>query len=113
MVQFTSKVQVINEFKINLAKSDAWVIRGLLVIYNNQTRDEQDILANNHANGIGFTSADARFMTLMAQYYIKHKKFSTQQIFIIRKNMMKYASQLVDHGLKTGKIRKEGKYYIW
>ena len=52
-------------------------------------------------------------MTLMAQYYIKHKKFSTQQMFIVRKNMMKYASQLVDHGLKTGKIRKEGKYYVW
>ena len=113
MVQFTSKVQVINEFKLNLAKSDTWVIRGLLVIYNNQTRDEQNILANSHANGIGFTSADARFMTLMAQYYIKHKKFSTQQMLIVRKNMMKYASQLVDHGLKTGKIRKEGKYYVW
>ncbi len=113
MAQFTSKVQVINEFKLNLAKNDTWVIRGLLVIYNNQTRDEQNILANSHANGIGFTSSDARFMTLMAQYYIKHKKFSTQQMFIVRKNMMKYARQLVDHGLETGKIRKEGKYYVW
>ena len=103
--------QIHDETKIK--KSRDKIIEVNKWVKNNQTRDEQSILANSHANGIGFTSADARFMTLMAQYYIKHKKFSKQQMFIVRKNMMKYARQLVDHGLETGKIRKEGKYYVW
>jgi len=48
--------------------------RGLLVILNNQTEEEQCQAATKENNGTGFTGFDAKSGTLTALFYQKHKK---------------------------------------
>lgn len=54
--------------------------RALVVLFNNQTRDEQSMNATNKDNGIGFTGADAHSGSITAKYYIKHKTLMDWQI---------------------------------
>jgi len=54
--------------------------RALVVLFNNQTRDEQSMNATNQDNGIGFTGADAHSGSITAKYFIKHKTLLDWQI---------------------------------
>lgn len=54
--------------------------RALVVILNNQTRDEQAMNATTQHNGIGFTGADARTGSITAKYFLKHKTLQDWQI---------------------------------
>jgi hypothetical protein len=46
--------------------------RALVVIFNNQTNDEQKINVTRNHNAMGFTPADARSGSISAKYFIKH-----------------------------------------
>ena len=54
--------------------------RALIVILNNQTRDEQASNATTQHNGVGFTGADAHSGSITAKYFIKHKTLLDWQI---------------------------------
>jgi len=54
--------------------------RALIVLFNNQTRDEQSMNATTKENGVGFTGADAKSGSITAKYYIKHKTLLDWQI---------------------------------
>ena len=54
--------------------------RALLVLFKNQTRDEQSMNTTNKDNGIGFTGADAHSGSITAKYYIKHKTLMDWQV---------------------------------
>lgn len=54
--------------------------RALVVLFNNQTRDEQCANVTNKENGIGFTGADAHSGSITAKYYIKNKTLMDWQI---------------------------------
>lgn len=54
--------------------------RALVVLFNNQTRDEKSMNATNQDNGIGFTGADAHSGSITAKYYIKHKTLLGWQV---------------------------------
>jgi len=58
----------------NPAYVQAVIGRALVVIFNNQTTDEQDDNSTNKSNGIGFTGADAYSGSLTAKFYLKHKR---------------------------------------
>lgn len=58
----------------NPAKVQAVIGRALVVLLNNQTRDEQVMNTTNEDNGIGFTGADARAGSITAKFYIKNKR---------------------------------------
>ena len=97
MQQFTAfktkkaRVAFIRE---KLSSDDRWILRGLLIIYSNQTSDEQDAGITKYNNNIGFTGADAEFLTSLAQQY-QHKSFlSEKQMPYLRKKMPKYSGQL-------------------
>ena len=77
-----------------LATSDRWVLRGLLVIFSNQTTDEQAVAQTKHANNIGFTGADAEFLTSLAKQYQTRKSLSPKQMHYLFKKMPKYSGQL-------------------
>jgi hypothetical protein len=77
--------------------------RGILRIYENQTNDEQRTESTNHNNGVGFTGADARFLTSLAKWIIKGRRdyrrregqsLSEKQAARARRMMQKYAGQL-------------------
>jgi hypothetical protein len=54
--------------------------RALVVLLNNQTRDEQAMNATTKSNGIGFTGADAKSGSITAKYFIKHNTLLDWQI---------------------------------
>ena len=54
--------------------------RALVVLFNNQTRDEQSSNTTNKDNGIGFTGADAHSGSITAKTYIKRKALEDWQI---------------------------------
>jgi hypothetical protein len=68
-----------------LKKSDAAVCRALVVLYNNQTADEQETNTTNHHNGRGFSGFDAEIGTKMAKFYLERGYLTLRQIAVWRK----------------------------
>jgi hypothetical protein len=102
------------------AKALKALVRGLMVVYRNQTLDEQSAKSTNHSNGIGFTGTDANILTDFAEtvmgigswthretgktYARKGPKdLSTGQAVVLRKLMVKYAAQIA----KTVNMERE------
>lgn len=54
--------------------------KGLLVMYNNQTEEEQCNASTKENNGIGFTGFDAKSGTLTALFYKRHKRLESWMI---------------------------------
>lgn len=106
-----NKTQAIRMIKENLAQSDKWVIRALLVIYAHQTAVEQSTNETRENNGIGFNSADSMILSSFAQQVMDFEAglsrfnapLSNKQMGIVRNKISKYASQL----LKVAKNKAE------
>lgn len=57
-----------------------FVGRALLVMFRNQTADEQATNETRVSNGVGFTGADAESGTITAKYYLKHGTLQDWQV---------------------------------
>ena len=79
-----------------LGTSQAWALRGLVRIFENQTADEQAAGTVSHDNGIGFTGIDGEFLSSLAKQYIARGSLSDKQMVHVYKKMPKYARQLVE-----------------
>lgn len=121
ITQFTTKEQVIDFYRDQMTKYEAAAIKGLLHIYANQTTTEQASKSTNFYNGIGFTGADARTCSTVASI-IKYRNRTgnitpKQQALLdikmprIRQVMPKYARQIVEDLIQSGKIVKNNKVY--
>lgn len=77
-----------------LQRSDEWTTNGLVAIYNRQTEDEKAAEFTKYDNGVGFSGADAEFLSSLARYYQIHGELSPGRMALARKCMMKYAGQL-------------------
>lgn len=98
----------------NLRESDAWVIRGLLCIYDYQTADEQASEHTKDHNDVGFNGLDAQILTSFAKQVHKHKRnpqyptpLSVKQMRICRNKMLKYAGQLARVVRQTAPVEEE------
>lgn len=94
-----TRQQVIEMLKTN----DKAVARALVALNARQTASEQRTEGTMYQNGEGFTPADARMGTNMANFYIKFNRLSEKQIAYWRKpnargvpRICKYANQLVE-----------------
>jgi hypothetical protein len=54
--------------------------RALVAIFQRQTEVEKSSNQTVQNNGVGFTGADAHSGTIIAKYYLKHKKLEDWQI---------------------------------
>ena len=100
-LEVNSQVEVIKIFKEKLATNDAWALRALTVIYNNQTSDEKTSAETRYYNGKGFTGPDAKKLTSFAQYYERNGYLTERQMYVLHQKMPKYAGQLLKmSGLK-------------
>ena len=88
------KVWTKEEIRSNIAKSDVWLIRGLVALYNKQTEDEKGSETTKYDNGQGFNSRDAGFMTSLAKFYLRESRLTPKQTTACRKTIKKYCSQL-------------------
>lgn len=73
-----------------------WLRRAVVEIYERQTLDEQRTDSTNHHNSLGFTGADAHFLSSIAKIIIeKRYSLTEKQLNRARSKMAKYSSQLV------------------
>lgn len=71
-----------------------WAVRGMLRVFDNQTADEQAVEDTRHHNGIGFTGADANFLSSLSKQVKRGRTLSPKQMKYVFKKMPKYAAQL-------------------
>lgn len=73
-----------------------WLRRAVVAIYERQTLDEQRTDSTNHHNKMGFTGADASFLSSIAKVIVeKRYSLTEKQLIVTRKKMGKYVGQLV------------------
>lgn len=105
--KITSKTQLVDILKAQLATRPQQAIKGLMRIYANQTESEQssgEVIVNN---GIGFVGVDSEILTSFAKQYERKGSLSEKQMTILYKKMPKYADQLISAAITEGKIFKE------
>ena len=56
-----------DEIEANLRNYDKWVVRAILAIYDKQTEYEKRAKGTNRFNGVGFSKADAGFLSDLAE----------------------------------------------
>jgi len=83
--------------------ADRALVRGLLAVYDRQTKDEQMHAVVRHHNGRGFVPADAVLLSSFARqarHAVEQKgrreweALSEKQMVWVRKKMRKYGTQL-------------------
>lgn len=79
-----------------IANDIRWAYRALVVIYANQTSDEQSAGETKHHNSIGFTGADAEILSSFAEQHQQRGSLSPRQCEILQGKMPKYAKQLLE-----------------
>ena len=86
-----------------LQRNDKAIARALLVLNERQTQDEQASEVTKYDNGIGFTGADARMGTSMAQFFAARGYLTDKQLAYWKKpnkngvwRICKYAGQLLE-----------------
>jgi len=85
-----------------LETSDKAVARAVYRVYLNQTESEK-MVENTHVNnGIGFTGADAGYLTSLAKFYEKRGYLTQKQTDYARRKVKKYWRQLLA-AIKEGK----------
>ncbi len=94
-----TKAEIIELLKTN----DKAVARALVVLNERQTATERSAESTINDNGVGFTPADARMGTSMAQFYTRFGRLSEKQLAYWRKpnvrgvpRICKYAGQLLE-----------------
>lgn len=113
MVNFTSKKSLVEALRSQIATRDNQALKALVTVYNNQTASEQEEESTRVHNGIGFTPTDAEFMSSLAKQYLNKGWLSPKQMVFVKKYMPKYANQLINQAIETGKIAKDGSEYTW
>ena len=113
MTAYTSKEQLVEALKKQIANSDNQALKALKTIYANQTYDEKRDQATEHNNGIGFSGKDAKILSSFAQQLEYKGSLSSKQMAIVKRIMPRYARQLISQSIETSKIKKAGKNYIW
>lgn len=74
--------------------NDAWATRAIVAIYKYQTDDEKVEMVTKHHNGVGFSGADATFLSSLAQQVLAGRALSQKQLTYAKKYIGKYAKQL-------------------
>lgn len=90
-----TKAEVKAFVRNKLGTSQAWMLKGLIAIYNLQTVEEQSSGQTNEDNGVGFTGCDAEILSSFAEQYLQRGRLSPKQMEIIRKKMPRYWAQII------------------
>lgn len=79
-----------------LQKSNHWVERAIVAIYNHQTADEKGTETTKWHNGVGFNGPDAGYMSYLARWILSGRHLSGKHLQQGRKRVLKYAGQLTE-----------------
>lgn len=116
-MEFTN-IDALNEkMRVQITTKPEQTIKALRRLYDLQTKDEKQIKDTKWRNAVGFKPQDAKKLSEFAEFHIRNGFLTEKQINFLqnnpRFNIGKYASQLVRLAIEEGKIRKEGKIYVY
>lgn len=104
-----NKVEIVQLLQTN----DKAIARALVVLNERQTSVEQSAESTINHNGVGFTPADARMGTSMAQFYARRGYLTEKQLAYWKKpnvrgvwRICKYAGQLLEIANEKAKAAK-------
>lgn len=112
-MSYTTKDSLVKALKEQLATRDNQAIKGLLTIYSYQTNEEQDNGYTKEYNGVGFSGFDSEILSSFAEQYKTKGFLSPKQMNFVKKYMPKYARQLLELSIRSGKIVKENGEYVF
>ncbi len=78
-----------------LGANPAWALRGLVRIYDYQTREEQSMGDTKEYNGVGFSGIDGYILSSLAEQYQRRGFLSQKQMNLLHRKMPKYWKQLL------------------
>ena len=82
--------------RYQLANNPAWAIRALVRIHaENQTPSERAMGATVEDNGIGFSGADAEFLSSLAQSFARYGNLTAKQTTFVLRIMPRYSRQVI------------------
>jgi hypothetical protein len=112
-IKYYTKEELIEGLRGQIEASGDKAVQALITIYRNQTYEEQYAQKTIEDNGVGFNGVDAEICTSIAQRYLEWHNLTPRQLMYVRKAMPKYAAQLINQSICTGKIKCKcrGKYY--
>jgi hypothetical protein len=88
-------------------RDDKAVYRALYQIYQRQTESEQRTEDTKFRNDIGFSAADAKYLTYTAKWLIKYGKLDEYHLNKVRGRIRRYWKQLAEIAAETAERRKE------
>lgn len=90
--KFWDKQEIIELLETN----NLMVYKSLMVLFNQQTKNEQENGNTIVNNGVGFNAIDADFMSSLAKQYNFYGRLTPKQVDSARKCLKKYAGQLTN-----------------
>lgn len=109
----STKKELQEKMRNQITNNNEQAIKAMLRIYEYQTNYEQKVKDTNCNNGVGFTKADAKALSSLVTYYKRNGKLTDKQLKLLNYRIGKYAGQLVEIALSTGKITKTANGYIY
>lgn len=104
---------LVQKMKVQLQRDDQ-AIKALMKLYARQRREEQAAKQTRFVNYEGFNQPDAKFLSSLAQTYMKYGKLTAPQMYSLKKKITKYAGQLVNIAIQAGLIANPGRgQYSW
>ena len=90
----SAKIWTVEEIKALLESNDRMLYRSLMMLYSQQTADEQRSKETREHNARGFSSYDAEVMSSFAEFLKRTGFLTPRQTVVCRRKIMKYAKQL-------------------
>ena len=112
MKRYTSKEQLIEALKVQIANSEDKALAALKKIYANQTTDEQNSEVTKYHNNKGFTGNDAEILSSFSKQYQQRGSLSPKQNAILMKKIGKYAGQLTKQAIANKLYVKAGNVWV-
>lgn len=85
---------IVDQWKKKIATTPKWALRAAVVIYGNQTSNEQGTHATLESNGVGFTSFDSPVLSPIVDKYLRGINLTGKEKYQLQRRMPKYAAQL-------------------
>jgi len=85
-----------DSIKALLKTNNTFAVKGLLIVFNNQTEMEKASERTSLLNGKGFGAFDAELLTSFAKQWNARKWLSDKQLSILHNRMPKYAGQVLE-----------------
>lgn len=91
-----TKAQQLAFIRSKITTNNLWAEKALIRIFDAQTESEKQVASTTHFNGVGFTHADASFLTGCARTVLSRGHLTEKQLPYVYKKIGKYARQLMN-----------------